>query len=225
MVTSRRPAMRAAFLPVGIALALAPAVGWADPPSRLSMRLDYARGDGGEACPAQPKALRAAVAERMGYDPFDLSVAPASERLAVVLTRQARGFAARVERVNADGEVTWSRTFPKHPLTDCAALTVPLAIYVHAVLVSQPEAPAAEPAEPAAPAAPAPAPTPPDGRPFPVRRPSAPKPPEPPSHPQPRAHNQGPASRSWPLQRPAFSSAWESAGVSMRRTRKTTRKR
>ena len=78
-------------------------------PPRVSVRLEYARSSGGEACPAEPTTLRAEVAARMGYDPFEGASAP--ERLAVVMVAKGRGFAARVERFNAAGANTWSETF------------------------------------------------------------------------------------------------------------------
>ena len=54
---------------LGLALALAPSRASADP--RVELRLEYVRGAGGEACPAEPTKLRAEVAARMGYDPFE----------------------------------------------------------------------------------------------------------------------------------------------------------
>ena len=82
------PLMRTALaLLVGLALALAPHRASADPP-RVSLRLEYVRGSGGEACPAEPTTLRAEVAARMGYDPFE--EASATERLAVVIVSAPR---------------------------------------------------------------------------------------------------------------------------------------
>ena len=92
----------------GLALALAPGRASADQP-RVELRLEYVRGAGGEVCPAEPTTLRAEVAARMGYDPFEGTGAP--ERLAVVMMAKGRGFAARVERFNAAGANTWSETF------------------------------------------------------------------------------------------------------------------
>ena len=103
----------------------------------------------------------------MGYDPFDRPDA-ARERLAVVLVRKGRGYAARVERFDAAGVSTWSETFPKDPLQgDCAALMSPLASELRGVFLgyqgvpiapAAPAAPAAPPAEPAPTPAPAPPP-------------------------------------------------------------------
>lgn len=151
-------------LPIGLALALAPGRASADPP-RVELRLEYVRGSGGEACPAEPTSLRAEVAARMGYDPFEGASAP--DRLAVVMMAKGRGFAARVERFNAAGVTTWSETFPTRPWPgNCAALTSPLASYLRGILLTYQSGPAAPPAapppEPAIPrpepAAPAPSP-------------------------------------------------------------------
>ncbi len=186
--------MRTALaLPAVVALALAPARASADPPS-VSVRLEYVRGSGGEACPAEPTTLRAEVAARMGYDPFEGASAPA--RLAVVMMAAAkgRGFVARVERFNAAGESTWSETFPTRPLQgNCAALMSPLASYLRALFLTYqsgpatpPAAPPPEPAaprpEPAAPARSAPAASPPELH-APPAQPA--NPPEPPSMPNP----------------------------------------
>jgi hypothetical protein len=165
--------MRTALaLPVGLALAFAPGRASADSP-HVAMRLEYVRSAGGQACPAEPTTLRAEVAARMGYDPFDATSAP--ERLAVVLAAKGGGFVARVERFNAAGESTWSETFPPRPLQgDCEALMSPLASYLRASFLSyqgRPTAPsAAPPPEPAAPL-PKPAPSPPaaPARELPVR--------------------------------------------------------
>jgi hypothetical protein len=165
---------------VGLGLALAPADAHAEPP-RVSARLVYARGPGGEACPAEPTSLRAELTRRMGYDPFARADAP--ERLTVSVVGQGGGFRARVERFNAAGVSTWSETFPARPVHGgCAALFSPLASYVFGLFLTPPAAPAVEPPEPAAPAPTppppaAPAPTPPPAPP--------PVPPEPPNVPNP----------------------------------------
>jgi hypothetical protein len=178
-------------LPLGLALALAPGRASADPP-RVELRLEYLRGAGGEACPAEPTSLRAEVAARMGYDPFEGASAP--DRLAVVMMAKGRGYAARVERFNAAGLNTWSETFsPRASQRDCAALMSPLASYLRALFLtyqSGPEAPpAAPPPEPAVPRREptAPAPTPPAASPPELRAPSVQPatPREPPSVPNP----------------------------------------
>jgi hypothetical protein len=178
-------------LSIGLALALAPGRASADQP-RLELRLEYVRGSGGEACPAEPTALRAQVEARLGYDPFEATSAP--ERLTVVLIAKGRGFAARVERFNAAGVTTWSETFPARPWSgNCAALTSPLASYLRGILLTYQSGPAAPPAapppepavprpEPAAPAPSPPAASPPELR-VPPAQPATP--PAPPSVPNP----------------------------------------
>jgi hypothetical protein len=169
-------------IPIGLALALAPGVARAE---RVSLRLEYTRGPGGEACPAEPAALRAALLRSMGYDPFDRPRA-ARERLTVVLVPKGDGYAAKVERFNAAGVSTWSETFPKDGWPgECAALTLPLASELRAVILVDQDAPAAPPHEPAAPV-----PTPPPAPPAPPPELRAPppepaKPPEPPNVPNP----------------------------------------
>jgi hypothetical protein len=145
-------------LPIGLALALAPGRASADPP-RVELRLEYVRGSGGGACPAEPTSLRAEVAARMGYDPFEGASAP--DRLAVVMLAKGRGYAARVERFNAAGVNTWSETFaPRASQRDCAALMSPLASYLRALFLTYQSGPAAPPAAPPPePAAPRPEPT------------------------------------------------------------------
>ena len=167
-------------LPIGLALALAPARASAESP-RVSLRLDYTLGKGGESCPADPAALRGEVEKRMGYDPFDRPAA--RERLAVVLVRKGGGYAATVERFNAAGVSTWTETFPSDPFRECAALISPLASFLRSMFLGYQGAPAA----PAAPAAPppepdAPAPTPPPAPPPELRAP-LPEPAKPPELP------------------------------------------
>ena len=141
--------MRAArAIPVVLAFALAPGGASAEPPPRVAVRLDYTRGKGGAACPADPTALRAEVEHVMGYDPFEPS---APERLAVVMSSQGGAFAALVERFNAAGVTTWSETFSQNKPTpgNCAALFPPLASYLDGLFLSYQGVPAARP-EPAA---------------------------------------------------------------------------
>jgi hypothetical protein len=173
-------------VPIGLALALAPGRASADQP-RVELRLEYVRGSGGEACPAEPTALRAQVEARLGYDPFEGTSAP--ERLTVVMIAKGRGFAARVERFNATGVTTWSETFPTRPWQgNCAALTSPLASYLRGILLTYQSGPAAPPVapppEPAVPpAAPPPAPSPPSELRAPPAQPATP--PEPANVPNP----------------------------------------
>ena len=146
-------------LPVGLALALAPGRASADPP-RVALRLEYVRGSGAKTCPAEPTSLRAQVAARMGYDPFEKASAP--ERLTVVIMAKGRGFAANVKRFNVAGASTWSDTFaPRGVQGDCEALMSPLATYLRALILPYQAGPAASPAAPPPkPTAPAPGPLP-----------------------------------------------------------------
>jgi hypothetical protein len=159
-----RPAL-AASVAVVAALALAPGVARAEPP-RVAARLDYSRGPGGEACPADTTTLRALVAAKLGYDPFERS--DAHERVVVVVSAgKDHGWSARVERYNAAGVLTFGpETFPDPPLHgDCEALISPLAAYLRGMLLEGGPPPAAR-----APAPPPPVPQ---------------KPPEPPEVPNP----------------------------------------
>jgi hypothetical protein len=174
-------------LPIGLALALAPCRASADPP-RVELRLEYVRGSGGQACPAEPTSLRAEVAARMGYDPFEGTSPP--DRLTVVMMAKGRGFAARVERFNAAGVTTWSETFPTRPWPgNCAALTSPLASYLRGIFLTYESGPAAPPvAPPPEPAVPRPestarAPSPPSELRAPLAQSAIP--PEPPKVPNP----------------------------------------
>lgn len=160
---------------VGLALALAPGPARAEPP-RAAVRLDYSRGPGAEACPADPTRLRALVAEKLEYDPFAPS--DAGGRLVVVMGGgKGRGFNARVTRYNAAGEVIFGpETFPDPPLRNtCQALISPLATYVQSVFLTAvlppPPVEPAKPPEPKPPAAPSPS--------APPLAPAAPQPPPP----------------------------------------------
>ena len=162
-------------LPLALACALAPARARPDPP-RVSLRLDYARGGGGEACPAET-ALRKEMADRLGYDPFD-GVDAARGRVAVVLSGDARGLAAHIERYAANGAQMWEVDFPKPAWHgECAALIAPLASVLRSRLQT---APPAAPPEPAA--------TPEPSLPPPSAAPPAPTP-EPPKLPEPDVPN------------------------------------
>ncbi len=131
---------------LGLALALAPRRASADPP-RVELRLEYVRGAGAEACPAEPTLLRAEVAARMGYDPFEGASAP--ERLTVGMMAKGHGFAAHVERFNAAGANTWSETFSMRPLQGgCAALMSPLGSYLRALFLTYQGGPVTPPAAP-----------------------------------------------------------------------------
>jgi hypothetical protein len=150
---------RALVLPFGLALALAAGSARAELPP-VAARLDYSRGPGGEACPAEPGLLRAQVAARLGYDPFQRS--DARERVVVVVSAEKNAWSARVERYDAAGARTFGpETFPDPPLRgDCEALISPLAAYLRGMLLSGaplPPPPAPSPPAPAPPDVPNPA--------------------------------------------------------------------
>jgi hypothetical protein len=152
---------RALVLPFGLALALAAGSARAEVPP-VAARLDYSRGPGGEACPAEPGLLRAQVAARLGYDPFQRS--DARERVVVAVSAEKNAWSAKVERYDAAGARTFGpETFPDPPLRgDCEALISPLAAYLRGMLLSG--APAPPPPTP-----PPPTPPPPPDVPSPAR--------------------------------------------------------
>ena len=170
-------------LAVGLAVGLAAMRARAEPTARVSLRLEYLRGPGGEACPS-PEALREAVAQRLGYDPFERTAPGAPERLTVVVGRRGRGWAADVERYDAGGAQTWRETFPVRG-DDCAALISPLASELRALLISFPGPISSPSLSPSSPPSPEPAP------------PAASAPPLLPSSPEPV-----PASGPDPMSRP-----------------------
>jgi hypothetical protein len=132
--------MRPPLFVVASAALLLAAPALAEPP-RASLHLEYARGPGGEACPAEG-ALHDEVARRMGYDPFDPA---AAERLTIVVARQGRGFAAQLSRYAAGGAQTWAETFPVRG-DDCGVLIAGLASEIRALLAPVQSQPAPTPA-------------------------------------------------------------------------------
>jgi len=162
---------------VGFALALAARGARAEPP-RAAARLDYSRGEGAATCPDDGSLLRALVAARLGYDPFERT--DGSERFVVVISaRVPRRWSAHVERYNAAGARMVDETFPEPPIPgDCEALFSPLASYVRALFLTGPTATDAPEPKPEPAASPPPPPPP-----APAEKPS--KPPEPPEVPNP----------------------------------------
>jgi hypothetical protein len=106
------------------ALVAAPRIASASPSARLA----YARGRGAEACPDET-VLRAAVAKRVGYDPF---FPFASQTVIVQVEVRPQGFVARVQVVDAKGVVHGERSLPLQKDCDeavaAAALSVSLAL-------------------------------------------------------------------------------------------------
>src|SRR5262249_1891690 len=66
-----------AILPAWTAAALASAAGAGAAPSRPAARLEVVREPGAESCDGQAEVQRA-VAERLGYDPFDVAMRDAT---------------------------------------------------------------------------------------------------------------------------------------------------
>src|SRR6185369_17195639 len=126
--------------------------------------LEYIRTAGAEQCPDRA-AVRAAVAERLGYDPF-------SERggrvLRCEITRDRAGLRSQIEMFDAGGKSTGARTLTSHR-GDCSDL-VPALLLVLSLAAPPPGAPGAAPAD-TPPLAAAP-PAPPSGQALPARSPA-----------------------------------------------------
>jgi hypothetical protein len=115
------------------------------PRSRATVRLTYSQ-PAGDACPDE-RALRGAVAARLGYDPGAAPGEPAPT-LRVTIVRQAGGFVARAEIRDAAGRLTWERPaltdMDCRHLVDVLGLTLAIALDPGAT-GSEPPAPAASP--------------------------------------------------------------------------------
>ena len=127
---------------VGLILFFVSVVAHATP----SARLVYVRDKGAEECPDE-QALRAAVAARLGYDPF---FPYAKATLFAEITGDAGTFRAKVKLVDEGNVVRGNREIEhKGPrcadLVDAMALTMSIAIDPRSLT-----GPVAEPAEPAA---------------------------------------------------------------------------
>jgi hypothetical protein len=131
-------------LRAGPALALvllchAPA--FADMPRPL--RLDYQRLEGAAAC-ADAAAIRAGVTSRLGYDPFSEE---ASDRMRVTIRERHHLLEARIELVDAQGELAAGRRLAARG-RDCGELTeaveLAMAIAIDPVLAG-PAPPAEKP--------------------------------------------------------------------------------
>jgi hypothetical protein len=97
--------------------------------ARPSARLVYSRAAGAESCPDE-RALRAAVAERLGYDPFFAWVKQAV--VASMAPDGRRGFVARIRLVDEQGIEAGTRDLHADgacaDLLDTAALAIAIAI-------------------------------------------------------------------------------------------------
>lgn len=125
-------------------VALVPASALATP----SAHLVYSRAAGAESC-ADEQALRAAVAKRVGYDPFF----PWAKQTVVATMERAldRGFVARVFLVDERGIRFGTREFHVEgecaELLDAAALAIAIAIDPQ-ILAGPPDTQPAPPADP-----------------------------------------------------------------------------
>lgn len=154
---------RSALGTIAFAVGLAgPATARAQTAARpAQVDLTYERSEAAAACP-DARAFAAAVAGRLGYEPFQ-SGAP--RRMKVTVDRRERTFDARVELTEPGGARSAERRFTSRA-TDCAELaaTTELALAIaidpfHSSLPAPPPTAAAPPPAPA-PLPPAPAPTP-----------------------------------------------------------------
>ena len=113
-------------------------------------KLTYVRGPGAEGCPAEPE-LRAAVARRVGYDPFF----PYAARTVVAqIDHGPNGFRAQIRIVDGAGQLLGERAIAA--MSSCGelvqnlALTISVAIDDLDAATAPPEKePAAQPSEPA----------------------------------------------------------------------------
>jgi hypothetical protein len=111
-----------------VALSTVPGVARARAPS-TSARLVYDRGPGAESCASEP-ALRAAVAARLGYDPF---FPWARDTVVAEVERTGDGFRARVVLVGDDAIEHGAREIAVHN-ESCAAATEAMALTISLII-------------------------------------------------------------------------------------------
>jgi hypothetical protein len=104
--------------------------------ARPSARLVYSRAAGAESCPDE-RALRAAVAQRVGYDPFFSWVKPAV--VASMSPAGKRGFVVRILLVDEQGVESGMREL--HVDGECADLLDPAALAIAIAIDPQSLAP------------------------------------------------------------------------------------
>jgi hypothetical protein len=109
-----------------LSLLLIPARAAASP----SARLVYIRGPGTETCPDEA-AIRAAVAARLGYDPFFRS---APSTMTVELSMAGDTYRARIQLVDENGTVRGVRELAQagprgSPIIYTVCFTITIAIY------------------------------------------------------------------------------------------------
>jgi hypothetical protein len=110
-------------VPVGacaVVLALAYDAG-----ASASSRLVYARADSAARCPDE-QGLRAAVASRLGYDPF---FPWAQQTISIDVTESSGKLLARLKLVDRDGIARGERELTA-PMEDCAELIASLSIAI-----------------------------------------------------------------------------------------------
>lgn len=131
------------------------AQGQAAPAATASAELGWVRLEGAESCP-DARAMREAIAKRLGRDPFDREAGPLIEAVA---SRSEQGWQARISARAAGGELVGSRELGSRAercesLAEAAALAIALVIDPEAV--EGVERARQTPAEPPPQAAPAP---------------------------------------------------------------------
>ncbi|HMI87824.1 MAG TPA: hypothetical protein VK550_27265 [Polyangiaceae bacterium] len=130
---------RAPILPLVVAAtALLLMAAWvSDAHAAESTRLSYVRGSGAEECPDE-RALRLAVAIRLGYDPF---VAWANKTIHAQVARDGSKLRARVYLAGEDGRARGSRELVGS-LDDCdhliAALSLAISIAIDPMSANRP---------------------------------------------------------------------------------------
>lgn len=158
-----RARWQAAFV-LGCVVAASPARAANEPPAQVTLR--YEREPGTEACPSEAD-LRAAVAARLGYDPFAAPDAPVE--IVVRVRRKGAGTEGSIARIDRTREERGRPTTIASQASDCvelgSSLAVALAIAVDPLsLTRAPSASESVPDEGSpppsdAPEAPEPAPT------------------------------------------------------------------
>jgi hypothetical protein len=88
-------------------------------------RLTYSRGPGAGTCPDESELL-AAVAGRLGYDPFR---ADARVGLTATISRQGRGLRAEIEMQDENGRATGARSLTSQQ-HDCGELATAMALAI-----------------------------------------------------------------------------------------------
>jgi len=146
---------------LGFAIAIASVAARAAPAPPRSAKLTYTRGAGASDCP-DVEVVRAGVAARLGYEPFDDG---AKLLVTATVNRSGHTLEARIQ-IGGAGPTTAERKLTSRQ-SDCSelssAMELAISIAIDPLAGSRPraEAPRPPPAAPAPPPAPAPAPPPP----------------------------------------------------------------